>query len=192
MYGNPHSRTHAYGWESLDVVETGREQVASLIGANPKEVIFTSGATESNNMAIKGVANFYGKKKNHVITTVTEHKCVLDSCRALQQQGFEITCASAPRPCSCPAALSPPPRLTAPSRPTAWHGGARARAAALRALVRAAHGHSSASQTFPSQRTVSSTWPSSRRRCDQRPASCRSCTSTTRSATCSRSARLGR
>jgi len=73
------------------VVDTAREQVASLIGAHPKEIIFTSGATESNNMAIKGVAKFYHPKKNHVITTVTEHKCVLDSCRWLQQQGFDVT-----------------------------------------------------------------------------------------------------
>jgi len=91
MYGNPHSVTHAYGWESAEVVDTAREQVASLISADPKEIIFTSGATESNNMAIKGVAKFYSPKKNHIITTVTEHKCVLDSCRALQQQGFEVT-----------------------------------------------------------------------------------------------------
>jgi len=91
MYGNPHSVTHQYGWESAEVVDTARDQIASLINANSKEIIFTSGATESNNMAIKGVANFYGPKKNHVITTVTEHKCVLDSCRALQQQGFDVT-----------------------------------------------------------------------------------------------------
>jgi len=92
MYGNPHSRTHSYGWESGDAVETGREQVASLIGANPKEIIFTSGATESNNMSIKGVANFYKtNNKSHVITTVTEHKCVLDSCRSLQRDGFDVT-----------------------------------------------------------------------------------------------------
>ena len=91
MYGNPHSVTHAYGWESAEVVDTAREQVGKLINADPKEIIFTSGATESNNMAVKGVANFYHPKKNHVITTVTEHKCVLDSCRALQQQGFEVT-----------------------------------------------------------------------------------------------------
>jgi cysteine desulfurase len=91
MYGNPHSVTHAYGWESAEVVDTAREQVAGLINANPKEIVFTSGATESNNMAVKGVANFYSPRKNHVITTVTEHKCVLDSCRALQQQGFDVT-----------------------------------------------------------------------------------------------------
>lgn len=91
MYGNPHSVTHSYGWESAEVIDTARDQVASLIGANSKEIIFTSGATESNNMAVKGVARFYGERKRHVITTVTEHKCVLDSCRALQREGFDIT-----------------------------------------------------------------------------------------------------
>ncbi|CDS01534.1 probable Cysteine desulfurase, mitochondrial precursor (tRNA splicing protein SPL1) [Sporisorium scitamineum] len=91
QYGNPHSKTHAYGWESEKGVEQGREHIASLIGADPKEIIFTSGATESNNMAIKGVAHFYKSKKNHIITTQTEHKCVLDSCRRLQEEGFEVT-----------------------------------------------------------------------------------------------------
>ncbi|KAL5606135.1 hypothetical protein BROUX41_006097 [Berkeleyomyces rouxiae] len=94
VYGNPHSRTHAYGWESEEAVEKARSEVAALIGADPKEIIFTSGATESNNMSIKGVARFFnrsGKKKNHIITTQTEHKCVLDSCRHLQDEGFEIT-----------------------------------------------------------------------------------------------------
>merc|ERR1719421_621218 len=91
MYGNPHSRTHEYGWETEEAVEVARKHVADLIGANPKEIIFTSGATESNNIAIKGVANFYAASKKHVITTQTEHKCVLDSCRSLQQQGFDVT-----------------------------------------------------------------------------------------------------
>jgi len=90
-FGNPHSRSHQYGWESEAAVERARERVASLIGANPKEVIFTSGATESNNLAIKGVAHFNRDRKNHIITCVTEHKCVLDSCRHLEQEGFEIT-----------------------------------------------------------------------------------------------------
>ncbi|XP_047204543.1 cysteine desulfurase, mitochondrial [Girardinichthys multiradiatus] len=90
-YGNPHSRTHAYGWESETAMETARKQVASVIGADPREIIFTSGATESNNMAIKGVARFYQAKKRHVITTQTEHKCVLDSCRILETEGFNIT-----------------------------------------------------------------------------------------------------
>ncbi|KAL8927211.1 MAG: hypothetical protein Q9172_001471 [Xanthocarpia lactea] len=93
LYGNPHSRTHAYGWETESAVEQAREHIANLIGANPKEIIFTSGATESNNMSIKGVARFFGRsgKKKHIITTQTEHKCVLDSCRHLQEDGFEVT-----------------------------------------------------------------------------------------------------
>lgn len=90
-FGNPHSRNHAYGWDAEEAVEDGRKQVADLIGANPKEIIFTSGATESNNLAIKGVAQFYKGKRNHIITCVTEHKCVLDTCRHLEQDGFEIT-----------------------------------------------------------------------------------------------------
>merc|ERR1740117_30080 len=91
-FGNPHSRTHAYGWEAEDAVEVGRKQVADLIGADAREIIFTSGATESNNLAVKGVARFYrAAGKNHIITLNTEHKCVLDSCRMLQQDGFEVT-----------------------------------------------------------------------------------------------------
>lgn len=93
QWGNPHSRTHAYGWETEKAVEQAREHVANLIGADPKEIIFTSGATESNNMSIKGVARFFGRsgKKKHIITTQTEHKCVLDSCRHLQDEGYEVT-----------------------------------------------------------------------------------------------------
>lgn len=90
-YGNPHSRSHIYGWEAEEAVEKAREQVAAIIGADAKEIIFTSGATESNNLAIKGVAHFYKERKNHIITCGTEHKCVLDSCRHLQQEGFEVT-----------------------------------------------------------------------------------------------------
>jgi len=91
-YGNPHSRTHAFGWESERVTEVARAQIASLIGAgSPKEIIFTSGATESNNMSIKGAAHFYKKRGKHIITTQTEHKCVLDSCRSLEQEGYEVT-----------------------------------------------------------------------------------------------------
>lgn len=90
-YGNPHSRTHAYGWESEQAVEHARKQVADLIGADPKEIVFTSGATESNNISVKGVARFYKKNKKHVITTQTEHKCVLDSCRSLESEGLEVT-----------------------------------------------------------------------------------------------------
>jgi len=90
QYGNPHSRTHMYGWETEDMVEEAREKVAKLINANPKEIIFTSGATESNNCAVKGVANFY-KDKKHIITVQTEHKCVLDSCRQLELKGYDVT-----------------------------------------------------------------------------------------------------
>jgi cysteine desulfurase len=90
-FGNPHSRTHSYGWETEEGIENARIQIADLIGADSKEIIFTSGATESNNMAIKGVARFYKDKKNHVITAQTEHKCVLDSCRSLESEGFKVT-----------------------------------------------------------------------------------------------------
>lgn len=79
-FGNAHSRTHEYGWSAESAVEHSRQQVASLINAQQKDIIFTSGATESNNIAIKGVGLFY-QKTNHVITVQTEHKCVLDSCR---------------------------------------------------------------------------------------------------------------
>jgi cysteine desulfurase len=90
-FGNPHSRSHSYGWEAEEGVEKARGQVAKLIGADEKEVIFTSGATESNNLAIRGVAEFYKDRKNHIVTTVTEHKCVLDTCRHLEQSGFDVT-----------------------------------------------------------------------------------------------------
>lgn len=90
-FGNPHSRNHALGWEAEEAVEEARAQVASLIGANPKEIIFTSGATESNNLALKGVSEFYQDQKNHIITCVTEHKCVLDTCRHLEQKGIRVT-----------------------------------------------------------------------------------------------------
>jgi hypothetical protein len=118
-FGNPHSRTHLFGWEGEAAIEKAREEVAALIGENqwdhetlsqegfestnsglttilnagadPKEIIFTSGATESNNMAIKGIANFYKGRKKHIVTTQTEHKCVLDSARHLQTQGWDVT-----------------------------------------------------------------------------------------------------
>jgi len=90
-YGNPHSRTHQYGWESETAMEKAREQVANLIGADPKEIVWTSGATESNNISVKGVGRFYSSKKKHVITTQTEHKCVLDSCRILESEGIDVT-----------------------------------------------------------------------------------------------------
>jgi len=90
-FGNPHSRNHAYGWEAEEAVEKARKQVADLIGADEREIIFTSGATESNNLALTGVARFYKDRKNHIVTVVTEHKCVLDTCRHLEMEGFEVT-----------------------------------------------------------------------------------------------------
>jgi cysteine desulfurase len=90
-YGNPHSKSYSYAWEAEEACELARTQVADLIGANPKEIIFTSGATESNNLALKAIARFYGLKKQHIITVVTEHKCILDSCRYLEQDGFKVT-----------------------------------------------------------------------------------------------------
>ncbi len=90
-FGNPHSRSHSYGWESEEAVEIARNQVAKLIGADAKEIIFTSGATESNNLALKGVARFNKDQKNHIITLTTEHKCVIDACRHLEEEGFKVT-----------------------------------------------------------------------------------------------------
>ena len=90
-FGNPASRSHAWGWEAEAVVEKAREQVAALIGADPREIVWTSGATESNNLALKGAAHFYKTKGKHLITVKTEHKAVLDTCRELERQGFEVT-----------------------------------------------------------------------------------------------------
>ena len=90
-FGNPASRSHAWGWEAEAAVENAREQVAALIGADPREIVWTSGATESNNLAIKGAAGFYKTKGKHVITVKTEHKAVLDTCRELERQGFDVT-----------------------------------------------------------------------------------------------------
>jgi cysteine desulfurase len=90
-FGNAASRSHVFGWETEEAVEAAREQVAALIGAGPKEMVITSGATESNNLAIKGVAGMYKRKGNHVITAVTEHKAVLDPCKRLERDGFRVT-----------------------------------------------------------------------------------------------------
>ena len=90
-FGNPASRSHAWGWEAEAAVEKAREQVADLIGADPREIVWTSGATESNNLALKGAAHFYKTKGKHLITVKTEHKAVLDTCRELERQGFEVT-----------------------------------------------------------------------------------------------------
>lgn len=90
-FGNPASRSHKFGWQAEEAVDIARNQIADLINADPREIVFTSGATESNNLAIKGAANFYNKKGKHVITCKTEHKAVLDTCRELERQGFEVT-----------------------------------------------------------------------------------------------------
>ena len=91
LFGNPASRNHSFGWQAEDAVEKARKQIASLIGATAKEIVFTSGATESNNLAIKGVAEMYAEKGNHIITAATEHKATLDTCKRLEKDGFRVT-----------------------------------------------------------------------------------------------------
>ncbi|MCG7534456.1 IscS subfamily cysteine desulfurase [Pseudoalteromonas sp. OOF1S-7] len=90
-FGNPASRSHRFGWQAEELIDQARNDIADLINADPREIVFTSGATESNNLAIKGAANFYQKKGKHVITVKTEHKAVLDTCRELERQGFDVT-----------------------------------------------------------------------------------------------------
>jgi len=90
-FGNPASRSHSYGWMAEEAVETARQQVAELVNADPREIVWTSGATESNNLAIKGAAHFYHSKGKHLITSKIEHKAVLDTCRQLEREGFEVT-----------------------------------------------------------------------------------------------------
>lgn len=91
IFGNPASRSHKFGWQAEEAVDIARNDIAALVGADPREIVFTSGATESDNLAIKGVANFYQKKGKHIITCKTEHKAVLDTCRQLEREGFEVT-----------------------------------------------------------------------------------------------------
>lgn len=90
-FGNPASRSHSYGWEAEQAVETARAHVAALLNADPREIVWTSGATEGNNLALKGAAHFYGGKGKHIVTVKTEHKAVLDTCRELERQGFDVT-----------------------------------------------------------------------------------------------------
>ena len=90
-FGNPASRSHSYGWKAEEAVENARIQVARLVGCDARELVWTSGATESINLALKGAANFYKSKGNHVVTVKTEHKATLDACRELEREGFEVT-----------------------------------------------------------------------------------------------------
>src|SRR5690606_5754038 len=90
-FGNPASNSHAYGWQAEEAVEHARAQVAALVGAEPRDIVWTSGATESNNLALKGAAHFHAARGRHIVTVKTEHKAVLDTCAELQRQGFDVT-----------------------------------------------------------------------------------------------------
>src|SRR5690349_16634233 len=91
VFGNSASRNHSFGWQAEEAVEKARKQVADLIGATAKEIVFTSGATESDNLALKGVAEMYAEKGNHIITAATEHKAILDTCKRLEKEGLRVT-----------------------------------------------------------------------------------------------------
>lgn len=97
IFGNPASRSHRFGWQSEEAVDVARNQIAELVGADPREIVFTSGATEANNLAIKGAATFHQEKGRHIITCTTEHKAVLDTCAQLEREGFNVTYLN-PRP----------------------------------------------------------------------------------------------
>src|SRR5436305_8333117 len=91
VFGNAASRNHSFGWQAEEAVEKARKQVADLIGATAKEIVFTSGATESNNLALKGVSEMYAERGNHIITAATEHKAILDTCKRLEKSGVRVT-----------------------------------------------------------------------------------------------------
>ena len=111
-FGNPASNTHSYGWEAEDAVENAREEVARLVNAEAREIVWTSGATESNNLALKGAAQFHAERGRHIVTVSTEHKAVLDTCRELERQGFQVTYLAVP-----PSGLLDPESFAAALRP---------------------------------------------------------------------------